>query len=146
MKKETAIGLGIGGAVLAAGAYILLKRAAERKKYYKKAGDKYGAKLRFNHFGPADRVWIGFGLGAGHKDPAIMTAERWLGKWVDVPEHVGETLCEVKLEGKFPPGLPVGKKIDANKVIIKATPPFPADVYARRLDDDWDDEVYLVEG
>jgi len=112
----------------------------------KRSGDLCGATLRFMHKGPAQTVWIGFGLGPGHQDPPTIPAEGWIGGWFDIPMHTELIPYPVDVSGIFPGLFTPGVKVDANKLIAPSGPPFSPSSYAGRYDDDWDDEVYLAGG
>ena len=155
-KNTGKIILGVGALALGAwGIYRIYKPAPERKD--KAAGGPVGATINFKHKGYAQTVWIGFGLGPGygigirpsHQDPATMAPERWIGGFFHIPAHGSLVTCSVEVEGIFPSDIAAGTSVDANKVILPypidpSSNPITAEQYSRRLDDDWDDDVYTV--
>ena len=159
MNKNTGrIILGVGALALCAwGLYRIYKLA--RGPLEKAAGHAVGATINFKHKGYAQTVWIGFGLGPGygigirpgHQDPATMAPNRWIGGFFDIPAHDSLVTCSVEVEGIFPSDIAPGASVDANKVILPypmdpSSDPITAEQYSRRLDDDWDDDVYTVIG
>ena len=121
---------------------------AEERPHLKFVGQRYGATIRFTYRGPAQDLWVGFGIRYDPYDYYSIPEDHWIGGYFPVPRSEMLTTIEVDLEGIFPPGVLEETDLDTFKVVGPTTPMpaigdqfgFDACLYGK----DRDDAVYRV--
>lgn len=107
-------------------------------------GSSFGARLLYQHIGPAQSIWIGiglsYGLPSGHNPPFCHAMAQ-----VDVPANLDWNAYYIDVTGTIPLDALDGEMIDAQRFISITQPVIgqqPPNDFGLN---DWDDEVYAIE-